>query len=73
MTVGIVGYFQRDVGPALRLVMILAGAAAILPDLAIGIIMPGFISAIGVLVGGAVLTVEYLSHRRTTLVRGTAE
>ncbi len=73
VTVGIVGYFQRDVGPALRLVMILAGAAAILPDSAIGIIMPGFISAMGVLVGGAVLTVEYFSHRRATLVRGTVK
>jgi TRAP-type uncharacterized transport system fused permease subunit len=73
ITVGIVGYFQRDVGPALRLVMILTGAAAILPDSAIGIVMPGFISATGVLVGGAVLAVEYLNHRKTTLVGGTAE
>ena len=67
VTVGIVGYFQRELGPVLRLIMILAGAAAILPDSDIGIIMPGLISAMGVLVGGAVLTVEYLSRRRATL------
>ena len=73
VTVGIVGYFQREIGPVLRVVMILAGVAAILPDSAIGIVMPGLISATGVLVGGAVLTVEYLNHRKATLVRGTAK
>ena len=44
-TVGIVGYFQREIGPLLRVVMIVAGCAAILPDSAIGMIMPGLVSA----------------------------
>jgi TRAP transporter 4TM/12TM fusion protein len=72
-TVGIVGFFQRPLGPALRLVMVLAGMAAILPDSSIGIVMPGFVSGMGVLVGGAVLAVEYFSQRRAALVRGAAE
>ncbi len=53
--------------------MVLAGAAAILPDSAIGIIMPGVISAAGVLIGAAVLTVEYLNHRRLAPVRGAVK
>lgn len=67
VTVGIVGYFQRDLGPAMRIVMIAAGAPAILPDSSIGIVMPGAVSATGVLIGGALLAVEYFSHRRATL------
>ena len=72
-TVGIVGYFQRNIGPLLRVVMIVAGAAAILPDLAISIIMPGLISAFGVLIGVGVLTFEYLNHRRLAPVRGAVK
>jgi TRAP transporter 4TM/12TM fusion protein len=67
VTVGIVGFFQREIGPPLRLVMILAGAAALLPDAAIGIFMPGLISATGVLIGGAVLAIEYVSCRKAAL------
>jgi TRAP-type uncharacterized transport system fused permease subunit len=73
VTVGIVGFFQREIGPPLRLVLMLAGAAALLPDAAIGMIMPGFISATGVLVGGVVLAIEYLSCRKAALARGAAE
>ena len=72
-TVGIVGFFQREIGPVLRVVMIAAGAAAILPDSAIGMLVPGLISAAGVLVGGVVLIVEYLNLRRTTLARSSGE
>jgi TRAP-type uncharacterized transport system fused permease subunit len=72
-TVGIVGFFQRPIGPALRIVMVLTGLAAILPDSSIGILMPGFVSATGLLVGGAVLAVEYFTQRRAALVRGAAE
>jgi TRAP transporter 4TM/12TM fusion protein len=72
-TVGIVGYFQRPLGPMLRLVMITAGAAAILPDSAIGLVIPGFVSAMGVLIGGAALTFEFVNLRRATLLRGAAE
>lgn len=72
-TVGIVGYFQREIGPLLRLIMIAAGAAAILPDSAIGLAVPGLISAAGVLVGGAILIVEYLNRRRTVLAQSSAE
>ena len=63
-TVGIVGFFRRDIGLLTRVVLTVAGAAAILPDLHIGLAGPGLISGLGVLVGGAVLTYEYLNHRR---------
>ena len=69
VTVGIVGHFRRDLGPLLRLVMILSGAAAFLPDSAIGLPVPGLVSASGVLVGGTLLAVEYFSHRPGTLPR----
>ncbi|MGE0037332.1 MAG: TRAP transporter permease [Xanthobacteraceae bacterium] len=64
-TVGIVGFFRRDLNLSTRIVMIVAGCAAILPDARIGLATPGLISAIGVLVGGAVLAYEYLNHRKT--------
>jgi TRAP-type uncharacterized transport system fused permease subunit len=70
-TVGIVGFFRSDLGPLTRIIMILAGAAAILPDSHIGLATPGLISGIGVLVGGAVLAFEYLNHRKAVSV-GTA-
>ncbi len=72
-TVGIVGYFQRDLSPVLRIVIFVAGAAAIVPDSAIGLAVPGLLSAMGVVVGGVVLIAEYLSHRRTKLARSAAE
>ena len=73
VTVGIVGYFQRDLGPSMRAVMIVAGAAAFLPDATIGMAVPGAVSATGLVVGGAVLAFEFLNRRRATLARGPAE
>jgi TRAP-type uncharacterized transport system fused permease subunit len=73
VTVGIVGYFQREMGRPMRILMIVAGAAAFLPDSHIGLVMPGFISAAGLLVGGTVLLLEYLSRRRATLAGTAAE
>ena len=70
-TVGIVGFFQRELGPVLRLLMIVAGLAAILPDSAVAI--PNFVSATGVLIGGAILALEYFNHRRSAPVRDSAE
>jgi TRAP transporter 4TM/12TM fusion protein len=71
-TVGIVGFFRREIGAMTRIVMIIAGAAAILPDAHIGLAMPGLISGLGVLIGGAVLTYEYLNHRRAMPASGAA-
>ncbi len=70
-TVGIVGYFQREMGLLLRLIMVAAGAAAILPDSAV--VIPNFVSATGVLVGGGILAFEYFYHRRAALARSAAE
>ena len=73
VTVGIVGHFRRDIGPLLRVVMMLAGAAAFLPDTAIGLPVPGLVSATGVLIGGALLAVEYFNHRASPVPRTAAE
>ncbi len=73
VTVGIVGYFQREIGWPLRILMIATGAAAFLPDSTIGLAFPGAISAAGLLIGGAVLAVEYVSHRRQAALRSPAE
>ena len=72
-TVGIVGFFQREIGWPSRILLVLAGVAAFLPDSNIGFVMPGLISAIGLLVGGAVLAVEYFNRRRALLAHGPAE
>jgi TRAP transporter 4TM/12TM fusion protein len=73
VTAGIVGFFQRDLGPSMRVALFLAGAAAIIPDSAIGLWVPGLLSGLGVLIGGVLLAVEYLNNRRTPLVRSAAE
>jgi TRAP transporter 4TM/12TM fusion protein len=73
VTIGIVGYFQREIGVPLRILMIVSGAAAFLPDATIGLAMPGMVSAAGLLIGGAVLILEYFTNRRATLARGPAE
>jgi TRAP transporter 4TM/12TM fusion protein len=73
MTVGMVGFYQREVSPPARVVLAAAGAAAILPDSHIGVIFPGFISGTGVLVGGVILAFEYLRHRRARLAGSMAQ
>jgi TRAP-type uncharacterized transport system fused permease subunit len=73
VTVGIVGFFQRNLSPPVRVLMIVAGAAAFLPDSTIGLFIPGLVSAIGLMIGGAVLVYEYVTHRRVVLARGPAE
>jgi TRAP transporter 4TM/12TM fusion protein len=72
VTVGIVGYFQRPIGMLLRATMILAGAAAFLPDATINLYLPGSVSALGLLVGGAILVFEYF-HGRAAPARPLAE
>jgi TRAP transporter 4TM/12TM fusion protein len=70
-TIGIVGYFQREIGPVMRLVMFVCGVAAILPDSSIGIALPGALSASGIVLGGAALAVEYFNARRAALAGST--
>jgi TRAP transporter 4TM/12TM fusion protein len=73
VTVGLVGYFQRDIGWPVRILMIVAGAAAFLPDATIGFVVPGVISATGLVVGGAILLFEYVNRRRGALAGTAAE
>jgi TRAP-type uncharacterized transport system fused permease subunit len=71
-TVGIVGYFRRALGPLVRIVLVGAGAAALLPDAAIGLFVPGLISGIGVLVGASVLAIELVRARSSIAASGRA-
>jgi TRAP transporter 4TM/12TM fusion protein len=73
VTVGIVGFFQRDLNLPMRALLMLAGAAAIVPDSALHLGVPGLMSALGVLVGGVVLGIEYVSHRRIVPAGTAAE
>jgi TRAP-type uncharacterized transport system fused permease subunit len=70
-TAGIVGFFQREIGLPSRILLVLAGVAAFLPDSSIGFAIPGLISATGLLVGGVVLAIEYFN--RALVARGAAE
>jgi hypothetical protein len=57
----------------MRVVMICAGAAAFVPDWAIGFPIPGAVSGVGAIVGAAVLTLEYFAARRVATARSPAE
>ncbi len=73
VTVGIVGFFQRDMGVVLRLVMIVTGGVALIPDASVGLVIPGMFSTLGVIIGGAVLVWEYIACRRLRPAGGAAE
>jgi TRAP transporter 4TM/12TM fusion protein len=62
-TCGMLGYFRRTLSTPLRILLCLAGLAAIIPDSQLGFLFPGFVSLCGVAVGFAVLLVEYLATR----------
>ncbi len=64
VTVAMVGFFRRDVGPAKRLALAVAGFAAIFPDSQHVIVAPGAASAAGLAVGGLILALEMVATRR---------
>jgi TRAP transporter 4TM/12TM fusion protein len=63
-TCGMLGYFRRPLSLPLRAALCVAGFAAIIPDSQFGVLFPGFVSLSGVIVGYAVLLVEFLATRR---------
>ena len=65
-TCGMIGYFTRPLSIPLRVVLTLAGLAAIFPDSQMSFLFPGFISLSGVGIGFVVLLFEYLATRRRT-------
>ena len=73
VTVGLVGYFQREVNIPLRIALIVCGAAAIIPDSTIGLFLPGAMSATGTVLGGAILAAEYIGTRRAKTVHHAAQ
>jgi TRAP transporter 4TM/12TM fusion protein len=64
VTVGIVGFFRRDMGWIGRLAIAAAGAVALVPDASVGLAIPGFMSGAAVVAGGALLAYELLAARR---------
>jgi TRAP transporter 4TM/12TM fusion protein len=64
VTIGLVGFFRRDVPAPQRAVVGLCGLAAIFPDASIGVTVPGAVSAVALAMGGAVLGWEILRARK---------
>jgi TRAP transporter 4TM/12TM fusion protein len=63
---GMLGYFQRPLSVPQRVVLCIAGLAAIVPDSHFGLVFPGFLSLSGIAVGGIVLLLGHLVARRQT-------
>jgi TRAP transporter 4TM/12TM fusion protein len=68
VTVGLVGFFRRDMPMPQRILMGICGLAAIFPDASIGVVIPGIVSIGALLVGGTVLGLEALAERRSRKV-----
>jgi TRAP-type uncharacterized transport system fused permease subunit len=66
VSVAMVGYFSRRLSPAMRALLVLAGAAALFPDTAIG--AGGLLDLAGAVAGAAILTWEYFAARRMAAV-----
>ena len=63
-TCGMLGYFQYPLLTVQRIVLCIAGLAAIIPDSRFGLLFPGFLSLSGIAVGGVVLFGGHLMARR---------
>ena len=61
ISVAVVGYFSRPLNWGYRMILIVAGVAAMLPDAEVG--LGGFGDGFGVLVGGGLLVREFLIAR----------
>lgn len=70
VTVGLVGFFRRDVGPFQRVILGICGLAAVFPDASIGIAIPGGVSLIALAIGGGILALDYYGERRERRVGG---
>ena len=64
VTVGLIGYFRRDLPPVMRSVIALCGLAAIFPDASIGIVIPGGVSIVALAIGGGILALDFVADRR---------
>ncbi|MEX2453895.1 MAG: TRAP transporter fused permease subunit [Rhodospirillaceae bacterium] len=70
VTVGLVGFFRRDMGPVQRVIVGICGLAAIFPDASIGIAVPGSVSLVALVIGGAVLALDIVGEKRARRVGG---
>jgi TRAP transporter 4TM/12TM fusion protein len=65
-TCGMLGYFQYPLTTLQRVILCIAGLAAIIPDSRFGLFFPGFLSLSGIAVGAAVLYGGHLFARWQT-------
>jgi TRAP transporter 4TM/12TM fusion protein len=72
VSAAMIGHYRRDLSPVLRVVLLVCGVAAIVPDITIAGTEMLFFSWAGVLVGGAVYLNEYLATRREGQARRVA-
>lgn len=68
VTVGLIGFFRRDVPTVQRIAIAICGLAAIFPDASIGIAIPGGVSMIALVIGALILGSEILADRRARKV-----
>jgi TRAP transporter 4TM/12TM fusion protein len=64
VTVGMVGFFRQDMSPLKRGVIAISGIAAVVPDTAIGLPLPGLVSGVALAVGAIILGLEIMAERR---------
>ena len=66
ISVAVIGYFTRPIGWAMRMILIAAGTAAMLPDTELGLM--GIADAAGVIVGVGLLGREFVAGRKRAAV-----
>ena len=58
VTIGMVGFYQRGIGWPYRLVMLVLGGFALIPSASVGLVIPGFVSIVAVVLGAALLLAD---------------
>ena len=58
VTIGIVGFFRAPIGWPFRLVMLVLGGLGLAPSASVGIVIPGFVSIVAVVVGAILLGID---------------
>ena len=72
-TAALVGWFQRDMSIVERVILGIAGVMAIIPASELSFVMKGDVSAVGAVVGVLMLSVMWITTRRTRTAEAAAE
>ena len=64
VTIGIVGFFRAPIGWPYRLVMLVLGGFGLAPSASVGLVIPGFVSVVAVVVGAVLLGIDHKWRRQ---------